>query len=405
MEAIDEEPLRLPPGARQVLLAPGTLARALAVADDDPERRWMLRLPRDIRRSFVAEVIDRGGDRRDQERWLLSQDDAICRSFADEVLAARPAGDPAGGLAAAPARGGPGVVRRRGAGHVIAAALVAVAATTGAQDAAAVEARARAAGLGRHARAIADASRPAVRIDRTLMPTPAARGTSRLGGSPDLPRGTRWPMCKRQPMAFLGQLDLADIPADVRGGLPSRGLLSFFLHVEEEEPGIGADEGFWLWGGDCGRAILTSSRTPLIRRTAPRRNPRMVLRPAKAILRRQMTVPDLDAVDMDRLTPPLRRIRLNRRDQDRYIAFRDRLSRVSGDGTVHRFGGYGDTLQLDPRRACGGPRDQWRLLLQFEWDERLGFEVADGGNGWLYARAADLARGRTGRVCSTLDSN
>lgn len=93
--AVDEEPLRLPPGARQVLLAPGTLARALAAADDDPERRWMLRLPRDVRRSFVAEVIDAGGDRRAQERWLLSQDDATCRSFADDVLAARPDGDPA----------------------------------------------------------------------------------------------------------------------------------------------------------------------------------------------------------------------------------------------------------------------------------------------------------------------
>lgn len=95
MTALDEGPLRLPPGARQVLLAPGTLARALAAADDDPERRWMLRLPREVRRSFVAEVIDRGGDRRDQERWLLSQDDDVCRSFADDVLSTRAESDPA----------------------------------------------------------------------------------------------------------------------------------------------------------------------------------------------------------------------------------------------------------------------------------------------------------------------
>lgn len=87
--------LRLPPGARRVLLAPGTLARALAAADDDPERRWMLRLPRDVRRSFVAEVIDRGADRRGQERWLLGQADEICRSYADEVLSTRPDADPA----------------------------------------------------------------------------------------------------------------------------------------------------------------------------------------------------------------------------------------------------------------------------------------------------------------------
>lgn len=95
MAIVDEGPLRLPPGARQVLLAPGTLARALAAADDDPERRWMLRLPREVRRSFVAEVIDAGADRKGQERWLLSQDDEVCRSYADEVLSARAEGDPA----------------------------------------------------------------------------------------------------------------------------------------------------------------------------------------------------------------------------------------------------------------------------------------------------------------------
>lgn len=93
--AVEHGALRLPPGARQVLLAPGTLARALAAADDDPERRWMLRLPRDVRRSFVAEVIDRGADRRGQERWLLSQADDVCRSYAEDVLSRRADADPA----------------------------------------------------------------------------------------------------------------------------------------------------------------------------------------------------------------------------------------------------------------------------------------------------------------------
>ncbi|MBJ7329598.1 MAG: hypothetical protein JHC95_06855 [Solirubrobacteraceae bacterium] len=92
---LDDLPLALPPGARQVLLAPGGLVRALAAADDDPERQWMLRLPRAVRRSFVAEVIDAGAGRRGQERWLLSQSDEVCRSYADDVLARTPGGDPA----------------------------------------------------------------------------------------------------------------------------------------------------------------------------------------------------------------------------------------------------------------------------------------------------------------------
>ena len=76
----------LPPGARRVLLAPAAVTRALAAVDDDPERRWMLRLPRDVRRSFVRDVLDAGGGREAQERWLLLQSDAVRRSYVPEVL-------------------------------------------------------------------------------------------------------------------------------------------------------------------------------------------------------------------------------------------------------------------------------------------------------------------------------
>ena len=85
----DDDDLRLPPGARTVLTAPDRVARALAGAAPEPEQRWMLRLPRDARRSFVADVVDRGGRRGDQERWLLLQDDAVRHSYVDDVLLAQ----------------------------------------------------------------------------------------------------------------------------------------------------------------------------------------------------------------------------------------------------------------------------------------------------------------------------
>jgi hypothetical protein len=81
---------QLPPGARAVLLAPSAIARALAAADNDPQRRWMLRLPREVRRSFVEEVLDRGGGQRLQERWLLLQDDEVRRSYVAEVIDGSP---------------------------------------------------------------------------------------------------------------------------------------------------------------------------------------------------------------------------------------------------------------------------------------------------------------------------
>jgi hypothetical protein len=54
----------------------------------------MLSQPRDVRRSFVAEVVDAGGgDRRAQERWMLLQDDDVRASYAERVLGAAPQPD------------------------------------------------------------------------------------------------------------------------------------------------------------------------------------------------------------------------------------------------------------------------------------------------------------------------
>jgi hypothetical protein len=76
----------LPPGARAVLLAPAAVTRALAAADPDRERRWMLRLPRAVRRSFVDEVVDHGAGTDRQERWMLLQDDDVRASYVEQVL-------------------------------------------------------------------------------------------------------------------------------------------------------------------------------------------------------------------------------------------------------------------------------------------------------------------------------
>jgi hypothetical protein len=60
--------------------------RAVAAADRDPERRWMLRLPRPGRRSCVAEVLGTGAGHLLQERWMLRQSDDVRESFVEDVL-------------------------------------------------------------------------------------------------------------------------------------------------------------------------------------------------------------------------------------------------------------------------------------------------------------------------------
>jgi hypothetical protein len=86
-------PLVLPPGARSVLRAPDMVTRALAATEDDPERRWLLSRPRDVRRSFVEHVIDRGAGAAQQRRWMLEQDDDVRGSFIADVLERAPRPD------------------------------------------------------------------------------------------------------------------------------------------------------------------------------------------------------------------------------------------------------------------------------------------------------------------------
>ena len=71
---------------RTLLLSPGPVARAAARMAQAAEERWMLCQPRDVRRSYVEQVVDRPGDENAQERWMLGQADDVRMSYVREVL-------------------------------------------------------------------------------------------------------------------------------------------------------------------------------------------------------------------------------------------------------------------------------------------------------------------------------
>jgi hypothetical protein len=95
------------------------------------------------------------------------------------------------------------------------------------------------------------------RVDETKL----AIGGTKLGGHPDLPAATKWPRVKREPLAFLAQISLAEVNKLLpKGQLPTSGLLSFFLGNDPE----GA-------AGYCEnmRVILTPARSKLVRHEVP----------------------------------------------------------------------------------------------------------------------------------------
>jgi hypothetical protein len=76
--------------AREVMLARDVVARAAALAASESAQRWMLSQPREVRASYVRDVMDTRGGEREQRIWMLRQSDAVRHSYLLEV--AGPAG-------------------------------------------------------------------------------------------------------------------------------------------------------------------------------------------------------------------------------------------------------------------------------------------------------------------------
>ncbi len=74
---------------RQVLMAPDVVARAAAAVVADREQRWMLRQPRDVRRSYARSVLGRSDEKHHSMRWMLRQRHHVRESFVRHVLGDR----------------------------------------------------------------------------------------------------------------------------------------------------------------------------------------------------------------------------------------------------------------------------------------------------------------------------
>jgi uncharacterized protein YwqG len=62
--------------------------------------------------------------------------------------------------------------------------------------------------------------------------------TNRLGGKPNLPKELAWPTWRKEPLAFVAQLDLATLPEVPGLPLPRTGSLSFFFEGRRERLGL-----------------------------------------------------------------------------------------------------------------------------------------------------------------------
>jgi uncharacterized protein YwqG len=74
-----------------------------------------------------------------------------------------------------------------------------------------------------------------------------AIGRTKIGGSPDLPDGLAWPVFHSKHLAFIAQINLAEISGyDTGKSLPGAGIWYFFYDAVQEAWGYDPDDlGSW----------------------------------------------------------------------------------------------------------------------------------------------------------------
>lgn len=254
------------------------------------------------------------------------------------------------------------------------------------------------AGLEAHARELAALARPAIGIDlRPCAQNSLTIGASRFGGIPDLPDGFEWPVYRKRPLAFLGQIDLSAVPRVKRSALPRSGTLAFFYEVHS-----------MLWGFDpkdrgCARVAYFAPTTPLVRTMPPAKT--TVWNPCELVFTLRVDLVDSGDLLFQSIEPALGESQL-----ETYWKVLD----AQAPRAYHHLLGHPQLLQNDMRLECqlatngvyiGGARKalrkrasraaaDWELLLQLDENERVGWEWGTSGRIYFWIRKQDLAARR-----------
>lgn len=253
-------------------------------------------------------------------------------------------------------------------------------------------------GLGDWAGSLARLGLWAARLELREAAVPV--GGSKLGGLPDLIPGAGWPASvDGQPPAFVGQVDLGEVPAEVirdAPGLAGGGLLSFFA---ARHPGTGELTGCRvLWTATGERlARVTPGEAAHLRDTALER---------AVALRPELTLPA--SIARGALAGPFG---VSARGRAAYERLRSELAAAQGAVPPHhRLLGHPSGLRDDvlaeaallaswaagSSDGAGDPDAEavgWRVLLRVDSDDGLGVRWPSGGAAYFCIASAALAAG------------
>lgn len=239
-------------------------------------------------------------------------------------------------------------------------------------------------------------------------------GTSRIGGTPDLPPEFEWPSAlyekaikkffglgkstktkEEKPMSFIAQLNLSELQGmEVSLDLPSSGMLYFFYDSDQSVWGFDPkDESkfkVFFYSGDLNKLKNESFPENL--------NEEGKFTGTNVKFNSEISLPSTDSELYEELSDS---------DQDWFF------DEFYPDEEINKIGGYSDTIQGDMELECelvtnglycGDPSGyndpkakelepnakNWRLLLQIDSNEKLEMMWGDSGRLYFWIRQQDL---------------
>jgi len=165
-------------------------------------------------------------------------------------------------------------------------------------------------------------------------------GLSKVGGCPDLPSNQSFPKWKDVPLAFLAQINLADISAFTASSvLPSSGILSFFYSATQETWGYDPKhKGSW-------QVYFFADLETLERIEFPNDLPEEGHYSTCSLsFFEELAIPPWESILIDELD-------LSREEMDSYINLAESII-SDGSGLVNRILGYPEQIQGDMQIEC-----------------------------------------------------
>ena len=230
-------------------------------------------------------------------------------------------------------------------------------------------------------------------------------GTSKIGGLPDLPAGTKWPLWKNIPLSFLCQINLHDLHRyQCCNELPVSGWLYFFYNAEQKTWGFDPqDIGSW-------KVIYYNGHEKDLTRYKPidiqeDEKEYLIYEPCQVSFYEAVSMPGKNGDLIDQI--------IMDDELDSYIDFIEKLSQEYPYETEHQLLGHSNPIQGNMRLECqlvtngiycgdcSGYQDQrrkilesgtkdWRLLLQIDSDDNPDMMWGDLGKLYFWIRQQDL---------------